>query len=58
VGLKNDDTVVATGWEAELDKWNLGIVVPPMNWPLIGGIIAAVVAVGLFIFFVRRRRAA
>jgi len=28
------------------------------NWPLIGGIIAAVVAVGLVIFFVRRRRAA
>jgi hypothetical protein len=32
--------------------------VPPVNWPLIGGIIAAVVAVGLVIFFVRRRRAA
>jgi uncharacterized repeat protein (TIGR02543 family) len=31
----------------------------PVNWPLIGGIIAAaVVAVGLAIFFVRRRRAA
>jgi len=33
--------------------------IPPVNWPLIGGIIAAaVVAVGLAIFFVRRRRAA
>jgi uncharacterized repeat protein (TIGR02543 family) len=32
--------------------------IPPVNWPLIGGIIAAVVAVGLVIFFVRRRRAA
>jgi hypothetical protein len=30
----------------------------PANWPLIGGIIGAVVAVGLVIFFVRRRRAA
>ena len=30
----------------------------PVNWPLIGGIVAAVVvAVGLAIFFVRRRRA-
>ena len=28
-----------------------------MNWPLIGGTIVAVVAVGLVIFFVRRRRA-
>jgi len=33
--------------------------IPPINWPLIGGIIAAaVVAVGLAIFFVRRRRVA
>lgn len=31
---------------------------PPINWPLIGGIIAAVVAVGLGIFFVRRKRVA
>jgi uncharacterized repeat protein (TIGR02543 family)/LPXTG-motif cell wall-anchored protein len=30
---------------------------PPVNWALIGGIIAAVV-VGLAIFFVRRKRAA
>ena len=30
----------------------------PINWPLIGGIIAAAIAVGLGIFFVRRRRAA
>ena len=29
-----------------------------VNWPLIGGIIAAVVVAGLVIFFVRRRRAA
>jgi hypothetical protein len=28
--------------------------IPPFNWPLIGGIIAVVVA-GLVIFFVRRR---
>jgi hypothetical protein len=32
--------------------------IPPVNWALIGGIIAAVVAVGLAIFFVRRKRAA
>jgi hypothetical protein len=31
--------------------------IPPINWPLIGGIIAAA-AVGLVIFFVRRRRSA
>jgi alpha-tubulin suppressor-like RCC1 family protein len=31
---------------------------PPINWPLIGGIIAAVVIVGLVIFFVRRKKAA
>jgi uncharacterized repeat protein (TIGR02543 family) len=31
---------------------------PPVNWALIGGIIAAVVIVGLAIFFVRRKRAA
>jgi hypothetical protein len=28
---------------------------PPVNWALIGGIIAAVVAVGLAIFFMRRK---
>jgi len=31
------------------------ISLPPMNWQLIGGIIAGVVAVGLVIFFVRKR---
>jgi alpha-tubulin suppressor-like RCC1 family protein len=31
---------------------------PPINWALIGGIIAVVVAGGLAIFFVRRKRAA
>jgi len=31
---------------------------PPVSWALIGGIIAAVVVVGLAIFFVRRKRAA
>jgi hypothetical protein len=31
---------------------------PPINWPLIGGTIAAVVIVGLAIFFIRRKRAA
>ncbi len=31
---------------------------PPVNWVLIGGIIAAVVAAGLVVFFMRRRKAA
>jgi hypothetical protein len=26
VGLKSDGTVVAAGWEAELAKWNLGVI--------------------------------
>ena len=30
----------------------------PVNWPLIGGVIAGVVVIGLIIFFVVRRRAA
>ena len=34
---------------------NFKEISPPINWPLIGGIIAAVVAVGLVIFFMRRR---
>ena len=59
VGLKSDGTVAAVGLETELAKWNLGVInfeeIPPVNWPLIGGIIAAAVAVGLVIFFVRRR---
>jgi len=58
VGLKTDGTVVAVGLETELAEWNLGVInfeeTPPVNWPLIGGIIAAVVA-GLVIFFVRKR---
>jgi LPXTG-motif cell wall-anchored protein len=31
---------------------------PPINWALIGGIIAAVAIVGLVILFVRRKRKA
>ena len=31
---------------------------PAINWLLIGGVIAAVVIIGLAIFFVRRRRTA
>jgi hypothetical protein len=56
VGLKSDGTVVAVGPETELAKWNLVLPVPARNQPLIGGIIAAVVAAGLAIFFVHRRR--
>ena len=37
---------------------NFDGIPPPINWPLIGGIIAAVVAVGLGIFFFRRGRVA
>ena len=34
------------------------VVKPPINWPLIGGVIAGVVIVGLLIFFLVRRRLA
>jgi hypothetical protein len=34
------------------------VMPPPVKWPLIGGIIAAVVVVGLLVFFLVRRRAA
>jgi len=51
--------VVAVGLETELAKWNLWVTdfeeALPVNWSLIGGVIA-VVAVGLAIFFVRRNR--
>lgn len=36
----------------------LSVVLRPINWPLIGGIIAAVIVVGLVVFFPLRRRAA
>ena len=59
VGLKSDDTVVGVGLETELAEWNLGVInfeeIPPVNWPLIGGIIAAAAVVGLVTFFVRKR---
>ncbi|MCK5182203.1 MAG: hypothetical protein KAQ73_06655, partial [Dehalococcoidia bacterium] len=57
VGLKARGTVVAAGLDDDsaLAEWNLGLVVSPINWPLIGGIIAVVV-VGLAIFFERRDR--
>jgi len=32
-------------------------VAEPINWPLVGGIIARVIVVGLLIFFLVRRRA-
>jgi hypothetical protein len=61
VGLKSDGTVVAVGLETELAGWNLWVTdfkdTPSVNWPLIGGVIAAV-AVGLAIFFVRSKRVA
>ena len=53
VGLKSDGTVVAAGLEFEPVKWNL---TETINWPLIGGIMAGVVAAGLVVFFVHRRR--
>jgi hypothetical protein len=52
VGVKNDGTVVATAvfdFESALAKWNLLIVGRPINWPLIGVIIAGVVAIVLVI---------
>jgi len=60
VGLKSDGTVVTVGLETELAKWQLWVTgfdeVPSVNWSLIAGVIAVVVAVGLAIFFVRRQR--
>jgi hypothetical protein len=32
--------------------------IPPINWPLVGGIIAAVIVVGLVIYFLRKKRLA
>ena len=55
VGLKSDGTVVAAGLESDPVKWNL---TKAIDWPLIGGIIAAVVAMGLVILFVHRKRTA
>jgi alpha-tubulin suppressor-like RCC1 family protein len=59
VGLRSNATVVAAGfaYETDLAEWNLGLVLHPASWPLIGGITAAaLVATGLGILFVRRRR--
>jgi hypothetical protein len=46
--LMNGDYAITANFER--------IPSPPINWPLIGGVIAAVVA-GLVIFFVRKKRA-
>jgi hypothetical protein len=60
VGLEGDGTVVAVrnndDGQYDVGGWNLITGRPPINWLLFGGIIAAVIAVGLVIFFVRRRR--
>ncbi|MGB6872559.1 MAG: YIP1 family protein [Dehalococcoidia bacterium] len=62
VGLKSDGTAVAVGvndyGQCDVSNWNIVTGVPPVNWLLIGGIIAVVVAAGLVIFFMRRRRTA
>jgi len=62
VGVKADGTVVAAGdntyGQCDVSNWNIVTGVPPVNWLVIGGIIAVVVAAGLVIFFMRRRRAA
>jgi len=58
VGLMTDGTVVTTHFmlNSQFAKWNLLLPAPLMNWPLIGGIIAAATVVGLAIFLVRRKR--
>lgn len=58
VGLMPNGTVVPTHFMMRSDfaKWNLLLPAPLMNWPLIGGIVATVMAVGLAIFLVRRKR--
>jgi hypothetical protein len=60
LGLKSDGTVVAVGdnnnGQCNVNNWNLLTGVPPINWPLFGGITAGLVASGLVIFFVSRRR--
>ena len=60
VGLRTNGTVVAAGnnndGQCNVDNWNLKLA-KPINWPLIGGIIAVVI-VGLTIFFERRDRPA
>jgi alpha-tubulin suppressor-like RCC1 family protein len=53
VGLKSDGTVVAAGGYVPCF-----LPTPCFIWPLISGIIGAVVVVGLVNFFVRRRRPA
>jgi hypothetical protein len=47
-----------TMWDDYSIKANFKKSPPPINWPLIGGIIAAAVVIGagLVVFFVRRRR--
>ena len=60
VGLEADGTVVVVGYNDDgrcnVGGWNLITGRPPINWSLLGGIIAAVIAVGLVVFFARRRR--
>ena len=65
VGLKSDGTVVAAGPVsslAKLSEWNLVVTdfegATSVNWLLICCIIVGVIAVGLVIFFVRRKRSA
>jgi hypothetical protein len=58
VGLKSDGTIITTGFKvAKPTEWNLKLT-KTINWPLIGVIIAAVVAVELVILFVHTRRTA
>ena len=58
VGLKSDGTAVVVGLETELAKWNLRVAgsgeMPPVSWPLIGGVIA-LAAAALAIFLVHRK---
>ena len=55
-GVKAASTTIITNGDYSITS-NFEEVAPaPINWPLVGGVIAAVVVAGLVVFFVRRRR--
>jgi parallel beta-helix repeat protein/predicted outer membrane repeat protein len=57
-GLSGSFTVTAPEEAEDASTNGAALDEPPVNWPLIGGIIAGVVIIGLLIFFVVRRKAA
>lgn len=55
-GTYSVDVDGLTGSFTVKEKPVVPVVPKPVNWPLIGGIIAAVVIAGLVVFFLVRRR--